>query len=567
MRSPAPTSLILFALSVQIIPSAGVAITLAVDANRDGQVDFVRDAEGKTEWTRERGAVFLNNCDADSGLKVPDHSDTIVNGETDLLDLAMIRMRRSDTMSAASTVTLGVDAGASSRVRVFLQNTGGIWVPVPLGTTGNIPTDRLVAGDLELRIEGNSFATGTWNGEVTVTASANLPGLGSSSDTVKMRVAPFLLLPNTQPAKEFYVRAYTGGNETFISQLQTHVPPTGATVRVGAAGGSYSSNDIWMQDAYEIGYQELPGRKPMSVVLPANRGSTWNLWRYAQDQLLAPDYGWFTSGTYRASFGNGSAPNGWLDWFGNLEVTPPYPGHPHGRVFYGISGAAGLNPEQVAMLNAQGMQGPALALDTGWLTIKHVDEMICPVPSGNAAKPWKILVPDTNVAYALLDTWSGQGHGGVAMLGTYTSGQTVDTVRSNATLRNYNTNLQSSRINPMIEVAKTAWGLTEAEVIRVPSIYKTTGESYMPNMVNSAVVNGLLLVSDPVGPRVGGNDLMQAALNVLINGMPVSARYLDDQRYHRWDGNTHCATNTRRAGFEPSIWSVGPSESSAWVNY
>lgn len=535
------------------------AVLLTADVNRDGVLDPLTDSVGKAAWSWERGAVFLNNCDSDEGTRVPDHADERINGPEDLKDLAPLRISHIPQLPEGTTVTVTVDENSRSRVRVFAQTAPGVYSVVDLTRAGNLDAGLLRAGDVELRLEGKAFATREWNGRCRVTVEARPPLAPVESDTVELRVAPFLLLSNAMRGKALYLREYLGYNDVMKAQLATIVPAAGAQFVVCPDGNPpYPSNNIWMQDAMELGYTEMPGQA-MAIGFPSNRGPSWPLSNYPEDFLLGPDFGVFRCGTYRPAQGRGSDPDGWLDWYGNLEVTPPLPGYPQGRIYYGRNPATGhsLNPEIVDMLNAQELQGPALALDAGWLMIKHVDEMICWAPAAEGG--FRVLVPDTRVMYALLDKWYADGLSETPMLRVYHSTETVGAFRNDSSFRTSNLTLQTSRIDPMIEVIKSEWGLTEADLIRVPICYYNGG-AYVPSMINSAVLNGRLLVSDPHGPIVGGKDLLREAFIGLLReaGVELEVHFLDDRRYHTWHGNVHCATNVLREGFSPSIWMMTP---------
>ena len=88
-----------------------------------------------------------------------------------------------------------------------------------------------------------------------------------------------------------------------------------------------------------------------------------------------------------------SGGDSWADWYGNLEVSVPLPAHPSGRVIHGknlLTGAT-FHPDVVAFLAAQGDQDPVW-IDTSWLLIKHVDEIVAFLPGADGRGA--ILVPD-----------------------------------------------------------------------------------------------------------------------------------------------------------------------------
>ena len=536
-----------------MVPLGAQTPSLMADTNRDGMIEWTGDSAGKGEWNWQSGAVFLYNMDDDNGDKILDCEDTVVNGAADVLDLALFEGTPLVPFPSGATYTLTHNGG--SNVRLFYRDAASAWTLVP--ADGVIPIN-LLTSTATFAIEGRSFATGTWNGQVTITARLSLPSGSSTTDAIRMRVAPFLMIGHSQEVQELFVRAYPGRNDAFISALQSIAAQKQVTLRVIPGGSSpYPSNQIWLQDQLEVGYTEMPGRK-LHAILRANRNQAIDEW--PRRDLLRSDVGFFTFSTYRSAFAGGGSGNGWLDWFGNLEVTPPYDGHPYGRIYYGKNGTASLDPNTVAMLAAQEIQGPPVALDTGWLLIKHVDEMLCFVPSNEPSIPWKVIVPDTAVMEALLDRWITQGHGTRPILPIFKTGLTVSGMRNQTSTVTHNRNLQTNRINPMIESAKTAFGLTEANIIRIPAWYEpytaSESNSMVPNMVNSVVINGSLLVADPDGPVVNSVDLLEAELRAILTAeqVPLEARFLDDRQYHIWNGNVHCGTNVQREPFQRSLW-------------
>ena len=76
----------------------------------------------------------------------------------------------------------------------------------------------------------------------------------------------------------------------------------------------------------------------------------------------------------------------WIDWYGNLEVSPPVKARngrefPFGRILTGVQKGLGMHPDVLAFLEAQRLQSPPLIVDTSWLAIGHVDEVVSFVPA------------------------------------------------------------------------------------------------------------------------------------------------------------------------------------------
>jgi protein-arginine deiminase len=538
-------------------PTSEIKVQIAADVNRDGNVEFDADNQGKNKWTSERGAIFFNNNDSDQNTKTPDHADTIVNGEADLRDLAVLKVKKIPALPKDSLLTISVDDASLDRVRVFLKVIDSDYRPLDLKNDGNIDPMQLIQTDLELRIEANSYADRSWSGETDVIVTAKGPNGEVASDSVKLKVAPFILLSNLNRGNTLYVREFPGRNEAFIKSLSELVPQAGAEMVIVPGGKPYLPSHIWLQDTMEIGYSEMPGQK-MNVVLKANRAKSLD--NYAHDRLLGPDFGWIQVGTYREKYGKGKGGNGWLDWYGNLEVTPPLPGYPFGRIFYGYNPSgpkdASLSPEIVSMLEAQEIQAPALRLDTGWLLIKHVDEMISFLPSDSLENPYKVLVVDTETMISLLERWVKDGYGEIPMLDLYDKEATVSSFYNDKQLIDHNRSLQKERIEPNIGLLKRELKLKEEDFIRVPSFFDKDGISIIPNMVNSTILNGHIFIVAPNGPVIDGKDQLEEEMRELLSGLPLIPHFLDARHYHRWAGEVHCATNVRREGFQTPWWKM-----------
>ncbi|MFB0565622.1 MAG: protein-arginine deiminase family protein [Candidatus Aminicenantaceae bacterium] len=532
-------------------------VQITTDVNRDGKVEFRTDKQGKNEWTPERGAIFLNNNDSDQDTNEPDYADDVINGQEDIKDLSVIKIRQIHDLPEDSQVDISVDEASMSRVRLFVKTAKNEYKNLTLSAKSNINPAQLRNGDLELRIEANSYADSTWTGETTVTLTVNRPDGETESDAIMLKVAPFILLSNLNKGSALYVREFPGRNDSFLESLRELLPAAGAELVVVPAGDPYPPHQIWLQDALEIGYSEIPGHK-MNVVLKANRGRPLD--DYAKQELMGPDFGWIQVGTFRKDYGGGRRSNGWLDWYGNLEVTPPLPGYPFGRFYCGYNPdgpeEASLNPEIISMLEAQKIQGPALRLDTGWLLIKHVDEVISFLPSGNPERPYKVLVVDTGSMIALLEKWMEEGHGETQMLGLSSKKMTIKALYENKELMELNKSLQKARIEPNIDLLKSELRLVEEDFIRVPILIDKYGTAVVPNMVNSTILNGHILIVAPNGPEIDGKDQLEEEMRRLLSGLPLKLHFLDAILYHNWGGEVHCATNVRRDGFQTPWWTI-----------
>lgn len=528
------------------------ALHLAVDTDRDGVVDFEADEAGKTEWTPQRGALFFFNNDDDDGSGEPDHADEIVNGPADVADLAEIRLARLEGPVNGLTLTIEVDEASRDYVRIFHLTEG--WEDAPVvSPEAELDPELAAARELVFGIEARSYAIPEWDGRTTVTVTATNGAGEESTDSVVLRVAPWIMLSNIDRAETIYIREYPGQNDDMLADLLRLAPAMGTDIHVVPADAPYPANNIWLQDTMEVGYSQFRAGSHTNVVLPANRNKPLD--RFPKDELLGPNYGWFQSGTYRPAFGAGTSGDTWLDWFGNLEVTPPLPGYPLGRVYYGKAGEGrALHPEIVGMIDAQEVQGPALALDVSFLLIKHVDELLAFIPSGDAEHPYRVLVPSTDEMLGLVQQWQDEGLGSASWLTNFPNyATTVDAFLADTASIEHNAGVQVV-IDANVALIREEFSLREEDFIHVPVWYNNIGQSTVPNMVNLAVANGHLLVPEPNGPVQDGVDLLEEDFRARLEGLPVVIHFLDDRRYHTWSGNVHCGTNVRRAPLIANWW-------------
>lgn len=474
------------------------------DSNRDGKVDQA-DVADRNRWSWQGpGAFLLANLDDDDGDGRADCLDQVVNGPEDEMDLARLKIQ-VDSRWLQPGHQLQV-ASSSERVRLF-QRHGSDWLPIEGPLQDPTP-------EMELAIEATSFADARWDGQVQLTLQVlDETGKELAQDQARMRVAPFVLLPNTAETQEVY--ASTGHpnypNSTFLEQLQAITQERGAKLTVHQ---TQSWKEMWMQDTMEVGYTQLPGGRAQHVVLGGLRQAD-----SFGPRLLGPDRGFLQVGEPR-QIEDGI--DNWADWMGNLEVSPPVPGYPLGRVFYGRNTDTGvtLHPEVVAFLEAQQVQDP-FWIDTGFLTIKHVDEIVNFVPGPNGEP--RLLLADTRSAQKL-----------VAQLDPTEQARVQE------------------RIDKILEGGAYADGtstpgllqqlnLRSDQVVHLPVGYQE-GHNLWSNPINSIYLNGTVVTGQHRLPPGLAGEIEQR----LLEAGAEEVRFVDDERYQENYGNVHCATNTLR---------------------
>jgi protein-arginine deiminase len=343
-------------------------------------------------------------------------------------------------------------------------------------------------------------------------------------------------------------------------------------------------DDRWMQDCMEIGYSSLPKHKIDAVMrAPRNRPL-----RSIAPGLLGEDFGYHAPGTPRQS--------NTFDANGNLEVTPPCTletgkKYPWGRIYYGPGRKRQtFDPDVETFLKKQVVQEP-IVVDSGWLQVGHVDEMISWVPAPTntlrAEFPYRLLVTSPARAMKILEDNRNKG-GQRGMLWRYKkvppdigdAGEALELserrkvgcasidaflttgMGSDRDFQGWQNDVQS-KIDDVVKKLKTQTGVKDDEIIKVPILYEKNGEgnyeAVTAAMVNMLVINNHCIIPKPYGPIVGDADLFQKELEDKLNELGLTTHWIDDwYEYHVCAGEVHCGTNTLRKPAVPNWWEFVP---------
>ncbi len=91
---------------------------------------------------------------------------------------------------------------------------------------------------------------------------------------------------------------------------------------------------------------------------------------------------------------------------GNLEALPPTRGAPLGSVLFGnfrdADNMTTMDPDLINFLSAQKVQR-LIEIDTSWLSVAHVDEILCVVPRGSQRGRFSVLRASPTVSISLID--------------------------------------------------------------------------------------------------------------------------------------------------------------------
>ncbi|MFS8117006.1 MAG: protein-arginine deiminase family protein [Microcoleus sp.] len=512
----------------------------AGDTNRDGEINQ-QDEAGKEQWSLSNGALVLFN-DKSSSPKIPVWQQTKVSAPRRPAMISQVHLKLSENFKS-SQIFITADSIASPHISVFQKTSNG-WQAVDISGTKQL----VFSTDIVLGIEAKQFADRNWNGTVNLKATAIDNGVEIASSTIQMGVTPWIMPSNSAPVTEVQVSDRGSANSEFISQLKQAVEPTGAQVKV------IQGDRAWMQDTQKNGYVQFPEKlklRNFNVVVKSNSNPAESNSRKSNSER---DLSVFKIGKPR----NEESVNQWADGYGNLQVTPPLPAYPMGRVYYGNPGNASFNPEVLDFIQAQRIQGPAVDIDTSWLLTRQVDEIINFIPSTTPGK-YIMAIASPEAGIKLLEELAEKGYGDVIINRGLSNEITVSVALKNQALIQHNLNLQKQKLNPIVEKLKREFALTDDQIIQVPAMFGYSGYAWWPNMVNSVPVNGKLLVSNPRGAMIDGKDYTQERLRQLLLPFGVNISFLDDRYYQELRGNVQSATNTIRKGEERPFWQSLPN--------
>lgn len=596
-------------------PAVTEDINIIADTNRDGVVDDY-DNEGEELWTIDKGAIFLPNLDDDNldGLR---DRDTLENdGEADTVDFALVHIGAFADAPDTAVGRITIDTWAMPHVKIHKYTDALGWHLVggshgPCGAGGDmacefaVPVIELTADEVKqgviLGVEGKTLAGLTnstspdpsgaivpWSGLVQLDYSV-FPDAGAASpittdesptgvDAVQLRVASWQMYHNLTPQIDTVMSYSTGQQASVVFQqgVETAVADHGNKAYYKVT----DFNDQWNEDWLITGWVSMP--KPegqvhgMRLAYPRayTQANKFPIEWLSSPSFAGVDHGYFV--TYTSPTQGNTYDSG-----GNHDALPPYTNEangqhfPVGRIIHG----SGVIQETKDFYAAQLPMTPTLVVDTSWLIVGHVDEVLSYVPA-DTERGWKLLVGSQDLAVQMLTEWQSQGHGSAVMFeGKCWQGTgpgcadpaaiTIDEALADPNLMAWSQQGQAE--TDLIEAQVVAEvGLTPDEIIYIPFLYESLGGSglvaYNPGTVNSYVWDSHVIIPDPFGPNINGVDgFKQDLLDRL--GTPVNGLGADGQGmkvfftdnwdlYHRLLGEVHCGTN---------FWGPPPASEQWWL--
>jgi hypothetical protein len=495
--------------------------------------------------------IIIPNIDDDNGDGIPDGLGPVLGAAIDN-EILPVLVKPAIVFPAGSTFRVEIMEPWTRLARTFIRDS---------------PQDdfRLIPGPVAVK-SGDEAGEGIEIGvEVSDFADAGRPPrlllkvlyetkerIPLHEEMITCSVAPFLVSSCLDPAEAVHV-VRTDLTAPFAADLRPLVEAAGAELKV-FEDPALRQRDIWIQDAVEIGIA-TDGKNVMHVALHGNRGEKMDD-VFAQ-RFLGKDSGVIHKGSYRGEAAE------WIDWFGNLEVSPPVKvdglEFKDGRVYTGTQGVRAMHPDVVKFLEAQGAQGPVLWLDTSWLIIGHVDETVSWVPS-ESGRPYRMLVPSARLAVEILTKAEKDAPGSVLNRGTKRNGDKpgeferplADVLNDKPLLAAQA--LVQKKIEGVRRTLQDGLGIADEDIIEIPVLFNSLGTEFpgrylteTTNMVNSLLVGKTFIVPDPHGPIVNGKDVLLEAVKDRLE--PLGCRVLAVDNffpYHRDLGEVHCGTNATR---------------------
>lgn len=335
---------------------------------------------------------------------------------------------------------------------------------------------------------------------------------------------PVLLCSSLDPVSALFV-VETPRTQALVAELRRLTPlPIHAI-----PNDPEHASDIWMQDTVEFGVR---GKTPVALLglrAKHDRGLTCG----PLDSLVARYLSEKLPEVERLPLGEALAGRRWIDWYGNLEVSPPVPGFPNGRILTGRQKELTFHPAVLAFLEKQKAQWPPVFVDVSWLTIGHVDEVVNFVPAPDR-KGWRVLLPSPEAAVSTLEGLADNQPVFLGQRGETTVGK-LRAIGKNAEQQQISAALAATRAQLKSEV-----GIESEDIVALPALF-SDGLAVIPNPVNCLVVGKTVFMPDPSFTP------FRRAIAAALVPLGLTVPFLDIwEPYHTASGEVHCGTNALR---------------------
>ncbi|MBN2250883.1 MAG: hypothetical protein JW724_02260 [Candidatus Altiarchaeota archaeon] len=490
-------------------------------------IQSVGDSSGLVQVDNE-GWVIVN-CDDDDDDNLEDNSDEILTSP-DLEDVTRITLNER-----IYDIAISVDSSIAPHLRVFMCDSALDCVVLINPQNSN---SGVVAARPYLYIESLDFPNSGFDGvlRLGITCRDENGIVLLDNEPLELSVAPFYLSSNLEQAEKLIV--VNNPDHTtmpLVSGIKDIICDSNMV--------EIQSYDRWVQDEFEIGYTKTPNSY-MNVVLnlPRDRG----LDAAGPELISVVD----DLGHYRIPVEYGGDGN----YGGNLETSPAFPEYINGRLMLGNT----ISSDMAGFFTAQNVQNEIIVVDTDWLEVGHIDEIIniVPVPNTEDTSDYKIVIASPALALDLIRDVQNNGGGDISMsnpFGAFSPDDggrlSINDILSSDYFITVNQNAEE-RISSAVGVLRDSLGVEESGIIKVPvlfyGLYSDHLEdcyAYTPDMVNLQVYNDKLIIPKQFGFSYNGKDLFEGYFSDQLSGLGLSVHFVDSWSYHQNMGGIHCGTN------------------------
>lgn len=216
---------------------------------------------------------------------------------------------------------------------------------------------------------------------------------GGHDQNAQLRIAPWIMAGDLDPTVSVFG---VGGDPPTDYALQlSNFVTAGQQFRrmnVRHAQSGRLTRKPYVRDVMKSGFSHAPHHRHLVFQQKLDYQASYPI---GDGVLYGIDDSGILSRPEWADEDNGSSQNNG----GNLLLSPPDDNYPYGRIIYGQRDPDFLC-NSAPFYARQRMQAP-IRLDSSWLKVGHVDEYLSFVPHAGADWPWKMLMMDPWLGYAL----------------------------------------------------------------------------------------------------------------------------------------------------------------------
>lgn len=378
------------------------------------------------------------------------------------------------------------------------------------------------------------------------------------ADHLFFRVAPIIFTPNCLPVDIVFLSKISGqqNNFQFVNDVVAILKKHQCRYDI-IKQNTPSSPNRWLQDVFKFCY--VNNNDHYQYILLKGPRFENNITQFQK----YPRYDFYFD--YPKN----------LDAFGNIQVVPPMlPDYPLGRIIYGVSvdqSQENISYNLIDLLESQQIQKP-FTIETGWLNVGHVDEIVTFIPDPNTTFGFRVLIADTNKFFQIIK----QLDPNLYMFDNDQNHYIIDSNSNSKHTCKYHTQIKISDLlnwNEMImdnavyqhylnkikQVIIDQTHIKPTEIYDVPVAYwpksiMNRAAPIMPNLINNVYMNDFMIVPKPFGPQSNHIDLFETYFKSIIP-KNIHVYFVNNwNSLYVYEGNINCAINIKRKPFQYNWW-------------